>query len=255
MEPILKCKFKLYHLFLREGFPNLSVSIYETYTCLWSQSVLNPPFSEFLLQLWFTRTQNFTVSQFIFSWVHTKGVQRLGFVIWLKSFWTSQRCKFSCRRVEQPFLAVESPSCCSLAQLCLIPCNPMDCSMPGFPAHLSLSPGVCLNSCPLSQWYHPTISSSVASFCFLSYPASGSFPMSRLFASGGQSVGASASASVLLMNIQGWCPLGLTWLISLQSKGLSRVFSSTTIRKHQFFSAQPSLWSSSHICTWLLAKA
>ena len=133
MEPILKCKFKLYHLFLREGFPNLSVSIYETYTCLWSQSVLNPPFSEFLLQLWFTRTQNFTVSQFIFSWVHTKGVQRLGFVIWLKSFWTSQRCKFSCRRVEQPFLAVESPSCCSLAQLCLIPCNPMDCSMPGFP--------------------------------------------------------------------------------------------------------------------------
>ena len=93
---------------------------------------LSPPFSEFLLQMRFTRTQNFTVSQFIFSWVHTKGVQRLGFVIWLKSFWTSQRCKFWCRSVEQPFLPAASPSCSSVAQLCLIPCDPMDCSMPSF---------------------------------------------------------------------------------------------------------------------------
>ena len=92
-------------------------------------------------------------------------------------------------------------------------------------------PGVCSNSCPLSQWCHPTISSSFVPFssCLQSLPASGSFPMSQLFASGDQSIGASASASVLPMNIQGWFPLGLTGLISLQSKGLSRVFSNTTV--------------------------
>ena len=97
----------------------------------------------------------------------------------------------------------------------------------------SPSPGVCSNSCPLSQWCHPTISSSVVpfSFCPQSFPASGSFPMSRLFQSGAQSIGVSASASVLLMNTQGWFPLGLTGLISLLSKGLSRVFSSPTVRK------------------------
>ena len=86
------------------------------------------------------------------------------------------------------------------------------------------------------------------------FSASGSFPMSRLLASGGQSTGASASASVLPMNIQDWFPLGFTGLISLQFKGLSRVFSNTTVQKHQFFSAQPSLWSNSHIHTWLLEK-
>ena len=102
----------------------------------------------------------------------------------------------------------------------------------------SVSPRVCSNSCPLSQWCHPTMSSSVAalSSSFHSFPASGCFPMSRLFTPGGQSFGASTSASVLLMNIQGWFPLGLTGLIFLQSKGLSRVFSSTTVWKHQFFS-------------------
>jgi len=107
----------------------------------------------------------------------------------------------------------------------------------------SLSPRVCSNSCPLSQWCHPTSSSSVAPFssCLQSFPASGSTPMSQLFALGGQSIGASDSASVLLMNIQGWFPLGLTGLISLPSKGLSRVFSSTTVWKHQFFGTQPSL--------------
>ena len=117
----------------------------------------------------------------------------------------------------------------------------------------SLSPRICSNSCPLSQWCHPTISSSVASFsfCLQSFPASGSFQMSQFFASGGQMIGASALASVLLKNIQDWFPLGLTGFISLLSKGLSRVFSSITIRKHQFFSDQPSLWSNSHICTWL----
>ena len=109
----------------------------------------------------------------------------------------------------------------------------------------SLSPRTCSNSCPLSWWCYPTFSS-----CLQSFPAPESFPMSRLFSSSGQSIRASASS--LPMNIQGWCLLGLTGLISLQSKGCSRVFSSTTVWKHQFFSAQPSLWSNSHICTWLL---
>ena len=92
------------------------------------------------------------------------------------------------------------------------------------------------------------------SSCPQSFPASGSFPMSQLFASGGQSIDVSVSASVLLMNIQGWFPLGLTGLISLLSKRLSRVFSSTTVWKHQFFGVQPSLWSNSHTHTWLLEK-
>ena len=99
------------------------------------------------------------------------------------------------------------------------------------------------NSSPLSQWCHPTISSSVIPFssCPQSFPVSGSFPMSQLFTSGGQSIAVSASASVLPMNIQEWFPLGWTGWISLQSKGLSRVFSNTTVQKHQFFGAQLSL--------------
>ena len=101
----------------------------------------------------------------------------------------------------------------------------------------------------------PSLSgTTLFSFCLWSLPASGSFPMSQLFASDGQCMGASASATVLLMDIQGWFPLGLTGLISLLSKGFSRVFSNTTIQKHQFFGTQPSLWSNSHICTWLLEK-
>ena len=119
----------------------------------------------------------------------------------------------------------------------------------------SPTPGVCSNSCPSSQWCHPTISSSVVPFsCFQSIPASGSFQMSPFFASGGQSIGVSASASVLPMTIQDFFPLWLTGLISLQSKGLSRVFSNTTIQKHQLFSTQPSLRSNSHIHMWLLEK-
>ena len=118
----------------------------------------------------------------------------------------------------------------------------------------SRSPRVCSNSCPLSHWCLPTISSSVAPFSFRlqSFLASESFPMSHLFTSSGQSIG--VSASVLLVNIQGWFPLGLTGLISLQSKGLSRVFANTIVQKHQFFSAQPSLWSNYYIHTWLLGK-
>ena len=118
----------------------------------------------------------------------------------------------------------------------------------------SPSPKVCSNSYPLSQWCHPNISSSVSCpffSCPQSFPASGSFTMSQFFALGGQSIGASASASVLPMNIQSWFPLELTVLITLQSKGLSRVFSSTIIWNNQFVAAQPSLWSNSHMSTWL----
>ena len=118
-----------------------------------------------------------------------------------------------------------------------------------------LSPWVCSDSCLVSCSCYLGISSSATPlfFCLQSFPALESFPMSWLFASGSQSIG--ASASVLPMNIQGQLPLRLTGLISSKSKGLSRVFSSTTIWKHQFFNAQPSLWSNCHIHTWLLEKA
>ena len=106
----------------------------------------------------------------------------------------------------------------------------------------SPTPRVCSNSCPSSLWCHSTISPSVIPFSCLQYfPASGSFPASQFFTSGGQTIGVSASASVLPIYIQEWFPLGLTGLISMQSKGLSRVFSSTTVQKHQFFGAQISL--------------
>ena len=120
----------------------------------------------------------------------------------------------------------------------------------------SPTPRVHPNPCPLSRWWHPAISSSVVPFssCPQSLPASGSFPMSQLFALGGQCIGVSASASVLPMNTQDWSPLGWTGWISLQSKGLSRVFSNTTVQKHQFFGAQLSLSSNSHIHTWLLER-
>ena len=120
----------------------------------------------------------------------------------------------------------------------------------------SSNPEACSNLCPLGWWCHLTISSSAIPFtsCHLSFPASGSFPMSQLFASGGQSIGASASASVLPMNIQDCFPLGLPGLVSLQSKVLSRIFFNTIVQKHQFFSVQPSLWSNSYIHAWLLEK-
>ena len=122
----------------------------------------------------------------------------------------------------------------------------------------SLSPRVCSNSYPLSWWYYPIISPSADpfSFCPQSFLASGYFPMSSLFIKywSDQSIGASASASILPVSIQGWFPLGLTGLISMLSKGLLRVFSSATIWKHQFFSIRPSLQSSSHIHTWPLEK-
>ena len=127
--------------------------------------------------------------------------------------------------------------CCCLIALC----DAVDCNTPGFPV-LHYLPKLA-HSCPLSWWCRPTTSSSVAPLsCPQSFPASGSFPMSQFFASGGQSIGTSASASVLPMNIWGWFPLRLTDLISLQSKGLSRVFSSTIFQKHQFLGAQTYLF-------------
>ena len=145
--------------------------------------------------------------------------------------------------------------CCSVTKSCLTLCHPMNYSMSGFPVlH-------CLTEFAQTHvhWVNDAIQpshplSSTSSLALKSFPASGSFPISRLFTSGGQSTDASASAPVLLLNIQGWFPLGLTGLISLLSKRLSRVFSSATIQKHQFFSTQPSLWSNSHIHTWLLEK-
>ena len=140
----------------------------------------------------------------------------------------------------------------SVAQSCPTLCEPMDCSTSGLPIHHQL-PEFTQTQCSLSRRCHPTISSSVVPFSshLQSFPASGSFPVSQLFVSGGQSIGISASALVLPVNIQDLFPLGWTGWISLQSKGLSRVFSNTTVWNHQFFSAQPSLQSNSHIHTWL----
>ena len=159
----------------------------------------------------------------------------------------------------EPHIAVNGAEICgtqlsSLTQLCLSlqPHEPQH-ARPPYPSPTS---GVHPNSCSLSRWCHPTISPSVVPFssCPQSSPASGSFQMSQLFTSGGQSIRVSASTSVLPMNTQDWSPSGWTGCISLQTKGLSRVFSNTTVQKHQFFSTQLSLWSNSHIHTWLLEK-
>ena len=140
--------------------------------------------------------------------------------------------------------------CCSVAKLCLTLCDPMDCSTPDFPV-LHYLPEFAQIHVHWCQWCHPTVSSSVAPFssCPQSLPPSGSFPVSQHFVLGGQIIG--ASALDLPMNIHDWFPLGLTGFISFLSKRLSRVFSNTTIQKHQFFSTQPCLWSNSRIHTWL----
>ena len=130
----------------------------------------------------------------------------------------------------------------SVTQSCPTLCDPMNRSTPGFPVHHKLPEFTQTHVCWVGEAIQPSHPLSPAS-------PPGSFVVSQRFASGGQSIG--ALASVLPMNIQGWFPLGLTDLNSLQSKGLSRVFSNTTVRKHQFFSAQPSLWCNSQICTWL----
>ena len=143
----------------------------------------------------------------------------------------------------------------SVAQSCPTLCDPMNRSN-ARPPCLSPTPGIYSNSCPLSRSCHPAISSSVDPFssCPQSLPASGSFPTSQLFEWGGQIIGVSASASVLPMNTQDWSPSGWTGWISLQSKGLSGVFSNTTVQKHQFFSTQLSSQSNSDIHTWPLEK-
>ena len=142
---------------------------------------------------------------------------------------------------------------CSVAQSCLTLCDPMDCSTPGFPVlHylLELVQTHVHRDSDAIQQSHPLLPPSPPAFNLSQHQ--GLFLMSQLFTSGGQSIG--ASVSVLPMNIQDWFPLGLTSLISFQSKGLSRVFSNTTVPKHQFLSTQPSLLSNSHIHTWLLEK-
>ena len=149
---------------------------------------------------------------------------------------TTEWLQFSCSVVCDPLKPHES-------QHTRLPCP-------------SPTPGVYPNSCPLSQWCHPTISSSIVSFSShpQSFPASGSFQMSQLFVSGGQRIRVSASTSVLPMNTRDWSPLGWTGWIYLQSKGLLRVFSNTTVQKQQFFSPQLSSQSNSHIYTWPLEK-
>ena len=137
----------------------------------------------------------------------------------------------------------------SVTQLYPTPFDLMDYSTPGLPVHLLNWVWVYSNSCPLSQWCHPTISSSVIPFFshLQSFPASGSFQMSQFFASGGQSIRVSASTSVLPMNTRDWSPLGWTGWISLQSKGLSRVFSNTIVQKHQFFSLHSPTLTAIHV--------
>ena len=132
---------------------------------------------------------------------------------------------------------------------CLTLCDPMDCSTPGSPGFHYLPKFVQMSIESMMPSNHLILCCPLLLLHSIFSPATGSFPGSQLFTSGGQSIGASASASVLPMNIQGWCPLGLTGLISLLSKGLSRIFPNTTIWKHQFFGAQPSLWSNSHLHT------
>ena len=137
----------------------------------------------------------------------------------------------------------------SIAQSCLTLCDPMNCSTSGLPVHHQLPEFTQTHV--HSQWCHPAISSSVVPFsCPHSLPASESFPMSQLFAWGGQSIGVSALAPVPPMNTQDLSPLEWTGWISLQSKGLSRLFSNTTVQRHPFFGAQPSSQSNSHIHTW-----
>ena len=167
--------------------------------------------------------------------------------MWYSKEWGMKKLRFSLLSVQGLLLVS------SVAQSCLTLCDPMDCNTLGFSVSLSPTPAACSNSCPSSWWCHPTISSSVLPFFswLQSFPASGSFPMSQLFTRGGQIIRVSASASVLPWIFY---PLEWTGLISLQSKGLSRVFSKTTVQKHQFYDAQLSLWSNSHIHTWKLEK-
>ena len=154
--------------------------------------------------------------------------------------WIFCSCCYSCYQLSR-----------SVISSCLWP-NGMQHTRPPCPL---LTPRACSNSCPSSWWCHPTFSSSVVPFSLhlQSFPASESFLLSQFFTSGGQIIGASAFVSVLPMNIQDWSPLGWTGVISLQ-QGTLKVFSNTTVQKHQFLSIQPSLQSNSYIHPWLLEK-
>ena len=172
----------------------------------------------------------------------------------------------SCSRCLLPHLTTQNYNTCACSAICpqfsSFSCSVVSSSLRSHesqharPLCPSPTPGVYQNPCPLSRWCHPAISSSVIPFssCPQSLPASGSFPMGQLFTWGGQSIAVSASASVLPMDTQDWSPLGWTGWISLQSKGLSRVSSNTTVQKHQFFGTQPSSQSNSHTHTWPLEK-
>ena len=170
----------------------------------------------------------------------SKGSNQYKFVIHLSPFLGTYKYKHICC------------CCCSVAQLCQTLCDPMDCSTPGFPVLHHLPELDQTHVHWVGDVIQPSHSVIPFSSCLQSFPASGSFPLSRFFVSGSQSI--EASASVLPVNIQDWFPLGWTGWISLLSKGHSRVFSNTAVQKHQFFSVQPSLWSSSHIHIWLLEK-
>ena len=198
----------------------------------------------------------------IFSFCQMEPHVSQGVVIWY--VWFAVGSKVRNLRIRKGmagiFLSLEITL--GLVQLVQFSCSVMSDSLQPHglqharPPCLSPALGVYSNSCPLSRWCHPAISSCVFPFssCPQSFTASASFPMSQLFASGGRTIGVSASTSVLPRNIQDWSPLGWTGWISLQSKGLSRVFSKTTIQQHQFFGTQLSLQFNSHIHTWPLEK-
>ena len=152
-------------------------------------------------------------------------------------------------------MVISSVQFSSFAQSCPTLCDPMNCSKAGFPGHRQLLEFTQTHVHWVGDAIQPSHPlSSLSPPAFKSCPESGSFPMSQFFLSGGQKIGVSASASVLSMNIQDWFPLEWTSWISLQSRGLSRVFSNITVQKHQFFGIQLSLYSNSHIHTWLLEK-
>ena len=188
------------------------------------------------------------------TWVIPRNRLKKGPLDWPCFPWDLPKSAASGIRIQW-VLGVQSIQFSSVAQSCPILCNPMDHSTSGLPIHHQLLDFTQTHVHWVSDAIQP---SHLLSFPFSShlqsFPASGSFPMSQLFASGGQSIGTSASTSVLPMNIQGWSPLGWTGWISLQSKGLSRVFSNITVQKHQFFNTQLFLQSNSHIHTWPLEK-
>ena len=194
-------------------------------------------------------------------WVECSISVRSDWFIMLFRFCVSLLSFCSCSANERGYWNFQLHSVRSVAQSCPTVCNPTNRSTLGLPVHQQLpeftQTHVCWIVMPSSHLIlcHPAISFSAIPFsCPQSFPASGSFQMSQLFTSGGQSIGVSASTSVLPMNTQDWSPSGWTGWISLQSKGLSIVFSKTTVQKHQFFSTQLSSQSNSHNHTWLLEK-